>query len=199
MQPVPHETIVFGGSFNPPTLAHRDMTEALLQAYPAADVWLMPSGERHDKAGFLPDEQRLEMLEIVRQTLSEPERVAICDVELKATGLTETYRTVGRLAAAEPTRSFRYVFGGDAYLGMPTWHEGDRLQAELSMVVIPRDKAILKAGPNCDILNLSLDTGISSTEVRQRLDRGQAIDRLVCGGIREYIAQHRLYRASAVA
>lgn len=199
MQPVTHETIVFGGSFNPPTLAHRDMTEALLHAYPMAEVWLMPSGDRHDKAGFLPDEQRLEMLEIVRHTLSEPDRVAVCDLELQDTGVTETYKTVGRLAAAEPTRSFRYVFGGDAYLGMPTWRYGEAMQAELPMIVIPRDKITLKVGSNCDVLTLNLDKGISSTEVRRRLDRGQAIDQLVCDGIREYIARHRLYQASAVA
>lgn len=199
MQPVQHETIVFGGSFNPPTLAHRDMTEALLQTYPDADVWLMPSGERHDKAGFLPDDQRLEMLEIVRQTLSEPDRVAVCDLELKDTGVTETFRTVGRLATAEPSRSFRYVFGGDAYLGMPAWRHGEEMQAELPMVIIPRDKTSLEVGANCDILSLNLDEGISSTEVRRRLDRGQAIDHLVCSGIRDYIVQHRLYEASVVA
>ncbi len=189
MQLAQHETIIFGGSFNPPTLAHRDITEVLLQTYPDADVWLMPSGERHDKAGFLPSDQRLEMLEIVRQTLSEPERVAVCDLELKDTGVTETYRTVGRLATAEPTRSFRYVFGGDAYLGMPAWRHGEELQAELPMIVVPRDGGTIGVGTNCDILKINLDEGISSSEVRRRLNEGLPIDQLVCRGIQNYIAQ----------
>lgn len=46
------ETIIYGGAFNPPTLSHVAILQAVLEfAEPTqSEVWVMPSGTRLDKA-----------------------------------------------------------------------------------------------------------------------------------------------------
>ena len=47
----PRQTILYGGAFNPPTVAHATIVKGLAEIarHQDADLWLMPSGERHDK------------------------------------------------------------------------------------------------------------------------------------------------------
>lgn len=60
------EIAVFGGTFNPPTLAHQEIIEACLQHPTFDEVWVMPSGERADKDITVEAEDRIAMLEAVK-------------------------------------------------------------------------------------------------------------------------------------
>jgi nicotinic acid mononucleotide adenylyltransferase len=44
-------TIIYGGAFNPPTLAHKAILEACAKVAKRhnGEVWVMPSGDRTDK------------------------------------------------------------------------------------------------------------------------------------------------------
>jgi len=44
-----HMVLVFGGSFNPPTKAHLEIVEKLLERYEHARVLLLPVGDDYQK------------------------------------------------------------------------------------------------------------------------------------------------------
>lgn len=192
-----HETIIYGGAFNPPTLAHQTIVETVLQAKPQADVWIMPSGTRWDKQLGIADQDRLAMLKLMRAEVSDPERVQICEMELKDETPTETYKSVARLAMEYPERNFRYVFGADAYANMSNWRNGTQMQEALPMLVIPRGPQVVTPRPNVEVLEI--DIAGSSTEVRAHAAKGHEVGKFVCSGVAAFIKNRGLYAQPLVA
>lgn len=186
------ETFIFGGSFNPPTEAHRAIVEACFEMPDCGQVVLLPSGERRDKTIGLDRIHRLGLLEKLVQTVSIPERVFIDPFELDQPELTETYKAV-RYVEKEYGANCRFVFGADSVATMATWHEGERMLQTLPMAVVPREGFAVPNAPNIIELPLQGVETVSSTEVRQKIAQGDDVGGLVCGAIAEYIATRDLY------
>jgi nicotinate-nucleotide adenylyltransferase len=197
-KPEMQETIVYGGSFNPPTRAHLGIMESCLRQKPAADFWLMPSGERHDKQHGVDTAHRLELLGSLIESLEDGQRVDVCKLEIENCNLTETCHTVERLNQLYPGRLFRYIFGSDAYDSMATWRNGEHMRANLPMIVIPRAGAIVAPADNVEIVEFVMLC--SSTEVRERVGQQQAVEDLVPRAVARYIEERKLYQGlSSVA
>lgn len=176
------ETIIYGGAFNRPTLAHQAILQGCVDyAEPRhADVWLMPSASRVDKAISVERSERLEFCAaLTRDVLSRTVRLGIETLELDRSELTETYDTVRELDAQYPDRTFTWVFGADSVATMETWVHGRWLQDNLSMLVINRPGTPLpNLGPRA--VELAVEAGsYSSTELRRRLANGEAYDDMV--------------------
>lgn len=132
------------------------------------------------------------MLKAMIETLKKPNKVSICDLEIEDETLTQTYRSVDRLAAMYPDRQFRFVFGADSYRSMTLWSLGDKLWAELQMLVVPRMGIEFEARPNIQILDAVEPH--TSTEVRSLVCQELPAGHLVCSGVETYIAENKLYQ-----
>lgn len=189
------ETLVYGGTFNPPTLAHMKIVETCQERFPESDIWVMPSGIRRDKVFDTDKNHRINLIQAMIRDLPFSGVVEIDQTEMDDE-VTETVATVERHKLTFPGRSFRYIFGADSYLSMPTWDRGDVLQQELPMLIVPRDGShILDLAANAELLELpQMSKAISSTLVRENIAKGEHIGNLVCKGVAEYIEQTRLYR-----
>ena len=177
-----HETVIYGGAFNPPTRAHQAILQACIDyAEPrGADVWLLPSASRHDKTIHVPRERRIALLEaLVKDVMIRTVKVSIAMLELDRSGPTETYETVQALGAEHPERTFTWVFGHDSLASMPTWRGGEWLLGNLSILVAGHsDDDVPYEPPN--IGRLPFDAGeIRSTEVRRRIEVGEDYSELV--------------------
>lgn len=193
------ETIIFGGSFNPPTKAHRIITAACRENNPEADIWLMPSGERYDKKPDIPVPHRLGMLRAMIDSIEDNDRIDICPLEITTPGINETRKTARRLAGMYPDRQFRYVFGADVYFTMPQWQGGEELRSTLPILLVSRIGSLaVQAAGNVELLPLNVPD-ISSTRVRANITENRPIDGLVCEGVQRYIRDHGLYAALATA
>lgn len=177
-------TIIYGGAFNPPTLAHQAILQACIDyaEKPSvdADVWLMPSGDRSDKRIENSYENRLEMLralthDVVRRNV----RVDIETMEIDQQERTETYETVLALQEKYPDRNMIWVFGSDSANTMPEWDRGDWLVENLEMLVVERPGYPLKVmGKKAIELHVeSIKT--SSTDVRNKIEADEPIEHLV--------------------
>ncbi len=184
------ETLIYGGSFNPPTLAHKAIVEECLSRFPGSKVWLMPSGPRWDKGHEVESEHRLNMTQLMLDSINS-DRVSISTLELSDRELTQTYKTVGKLAMLYPNKQFRYVFGADCYQSMPIWQEGERLQRELPMLIAERDGIEVRPADNIEVIQ---GHPYSSTDVREAVAKGDPVDDMVCPAVAKYIREHRLYR-----
>ena len=176
------ETIIYGGAFNPPTLAHIAILQACVEyARPrGADVWVMLSGDRVDKVPDKPVATRLEYAEaMIADVEAEGVNVEVYTKELYRTVPVETFDTVLELNDDYPDREFTWVFGADSTETMPDWHEGEWLLENLSMLVLNRDGHQINPLAKRAVLLTIPHMTISSTDVRNGLAEGKDVSPLV--------------------
>jgi len=182
--------IIYGGAFNPPTVAHHSITKACCDYAESikAEFWLMPSGDRTDKAIGIDVTTRLKILKAFMGDFKNgPTKLRIEESEVHLKVSTETCDTVRRLEAEYPKVNFYWVFGADSVLTMRQWNDGDWLWDHINMLVIPREGFTVKQIPSkASILKVSQPI-VSSTEVRSLIRRGLGADHLVPKSVAEIV------------
>jgi nicotinate-nucleotide adenylyltransferase len=175
------ETIIYGGAFNPPTLAHVAILQACVDyARPrGSDVWIMPSGERTDKTIGVSTKRRLEYIAaMIADTDIHDVSMDILTTEMERTVAVETFDTVLELDETYPEREFTWVFGADSTETMADWQNGEWLLENLSMLVFEREgSAVNPMAKRAAALTMPL-IPVSSTLMRERLAAKQRIDDL---------------------
>ncbi len=176
------KTIIYGGAFNPPTIAHQTILHACTELAETFDgeVWLLPSGDRVDKTISVPLETRFKYLEAMRMAeLDASELIRIEETEIHRPFPVETYDTIQEFNISYPDREFYWVFGSDSTQTMGSWDHGSWIMENTNLVVVNR----LGYAPNPllkrpTFLNLTA-TDVSSTLVRQRFLAGEEYETLV--------------------
>ncbi len=187
--------LVFGGGFNPPTLAHQTIMSACLKLTGFKEVWVMPSGDRFDKKINIDDDDQLTMLNLIkRNEFGNNPRLHVSNFELQLPRPTKTYTTVGYLATAYANTEFWFTFGSDSYRNMPSWELGRELQQTLNMVIVERDRIDVPKREGIIFLKLNEYKGLSSTKARIAAASGKPLDCFVCQSVKRYIEQNELYR-----
>ncbi len=191
------EIAVFGGTFDPPTIAHQAIIEACNDHPLIDEVWVMPSRCRVDKRGMLPDQVRMAMVKLLINTYFNDEPVIPSDFEFGLPAPTETWRTVASLQEMYSGNNFWFVWGADAYGSMDSWERGQYLKENLRMLVVARDGSELPA-ENERIRQIRAPSGvqgISSTMIRQAMAKGDDLPKgLIAPEILQYMCEHALYR-----
>lgn len=185
------DTIIFGGAFNPPTLAHVQILSKVLEYARThdADVWLIPSGNRKDKTIPVPRARRLALIDAMRRDAGAREgEVYVYTAELERTVPVETIDTLAELEANYPDRRFIFVCGADSTETMRSWRGGEYLLAELPMLVVARDGSRIHPDARlAEELVIPDLTPTSSTEVRTLLGDGRSVAHLVSPRVHEML------------
>jgi nicotinate-nucleotide adenylyltransferase len=180
------ETVVYGGAFNPPTLAHIAILRACFDYADSqrADVWVLPSGNRLDKTIPTPRQRRIDFIQaMIRDADDTQHGAAIQLMELDRTRPVETIDTVHELRAMYPGRDFRFVFGADSTETMAEWDRGQELLDTLPMLVVERPGSQINPLAK-HAVKLEVQTpDISSTLVRAQVAAGGPVDGLVSAGV----------------
>jgi nicotinate-nucleotide adenylyltransferase len=186
------ETIIYGGAFNPPTLAHQAILNAASEYAEVqnADIWIMLSGDRQDKTITTARDRRIEYGQaMARGVLSESVVPEVMTMELDRTEMVETYDTVKQLETEFPDRSFTFIFGADSTETMGEWQHGDKLLKELKMLVVEREGSTVNPLAKRAIAMTIHTMNVSSTQVRQRIADNVPVDDLVTSQVAELIYQ----------
>jgi len=189
------QVVIFGGSFNPPTLAHEAIIRACLALPQFDEVWVMPSGNRADKTILVSDEHRLQMLRLVKaSSFQDNTRLIISDFELQLPRPSETRRTLAELHKTYPAVNFWFAMGGDSYHTLPTWPGADEFMPGLQLVVFTGPGTQVAAQDH--VLPITLppefdDT--SSTEVRNLVAHHTSASALVSPAVLEYVTMQHIY------
>jgi nicotinate-nucleotide adenylyltransferase len=185
---------IFGGSFNPPHVAHQMVALFVVETMPVDELWFAPTW-KHPFAKQLADyEDRIAMCERVAAALGP--RVAVSRIEeevARQPGFvsSRTLHTIEALIARHPGTQFRLVVGADILGETDKWHRWDELVRLAPPIVIGR--AGHPAPPEALVTGLEMPE-VSSTEVRARLGRGESALPLVPRSVMGYIAERRLYQ-----
>ena len=167
-------TGVFGGSFNPVHVGHVALAKAVLQQCRLDEVWLMvsPQNPLKQEADLLADHLRLQMAKLALEDVSG---ITASDYELHLPKPSYTWNTLQCLSRDFPDRQFVLLIGGDNWAHFERWRHWKDILRNYEVAVYPRDGH--PGTIDVPLLN------VSSTEIRQRLHRGQSVRGLVPAAI----------------
>lgn len=127
--------LVFGGSFNPPTLAHLEIIQKLCQEYKPKKFVVVPVGDDYKKPALAPFFHRMEMLKLLKDEL--PDCVELLDYEGKTT-FKGTYETLSYIKKMYPSDQIYFVLGTDHLATLKTWIRFEDLLKEFGFIVVRR-------------------------------------------------------------
>lgn len=195
---------LFGGSFDPPHIAHLFLAEQVAERFGVGKVWFAPAHHSPLKDGgaHAPDEDRLAMVRLA--TEGNP-AFAVTDAELRRGGVSYTVDTLRALRRVHPHGRILFVAGMDSLLTLYRWREPLALLDLCEFVTFRRPGSPTPSPPDLHLpepyasrLLAHIFDGrlcdVSSTEIRSRVADGRSIRYLVPDAVADYIAAHRLYR-----
>ena len=192
---------VFGGSFDPPHLAHLALARVARDALALNEVLWLPVGQPWKKGGrtCASGVQRAEM---VRLLIGGEHGFTVDPRELHRPGPSYTADTLRELAAEYPGAALFLVIGADQLSRLDTWYDSGEIIRLSTLAVAAREGQEVQppaswAGHPLAWRELPLPRiDISATEVRRRLAAGEPVSPLVGEAVAGYIDQQHLYRAA---
>jgi len=175
---------IFGGSFNPIHCGHIALAQEILRQCELDEVWLMVSPQNPLKQlspDLLDDQLRFQLAE---KALEGVEGVKACDYEFGLPKPSYTWNTLQHLSKDYPDSRFTLLIGGDNWAHFTRWRHWKDILRCYDVIVYPRDE--YPGTIDVPLLN------VSSTEIRERVRRGERIEGLVPDVIVNDIK--RLYR-----
>ena len=197
---------VLGGSFDPPHLGHLHAARAARAAFELEHVLFVPASHPPHKPGrtLAAAGERLAMLELLLE--GEP-WTSVWDAELVRPGPSYTIDTLCELRTKiAPEARLFLVLGHDNLSGFVRWRDVERIVLLAQPIVVQRRGEEL---PGAALARLSrgartrIEIGTlavqafdaSSSELRQRLARGEAPDASLPPRLRDHLVARTLYRS----
>ncbi len=194
---------IFGGSFDPPHVGHIKLCREFSRAI-SAKVLVMPAKVSPFKTGrkfSVSDEDRLEMC---RLAFSDIDNVEISDYELKCTDISYTHRTVEHFLNINPHEKICLCVGADCLETLDCWANAEYLFENCVFAAAYRYEDAersfgeamerLKIKYNADIIPLLYSPiEVSSTDVKELLQKNESTLGLLTENVSSYIQKHGLY------
>ena len=187
---------IFGGSFDPIHIGHAIIAQHIINSGVVDRLWFMVSPLnplKVDKDRHVADTDRLRMVEMVSRPMEGVETSAF---EFSMPRPSYTIDTLNALQAKFPDDEFYLVTGGDNWQIFDKWRNSEEILAKYHLLIYPRlgyevvipdelkDRVALLDAPIIEL---------SSTEIRDRLAKGQSVRYFVPDEVLGFIERHNLY------
>ena len=205
---------ILGGTFDPIHHGHLRLALELLERLQLKEMRLLLSARPpHRNQPMASAQQRLHMLQAA---LIETPGLYADDRELRRSGPSYMVDTLREIRAELPDEAVCLALGMDAFLGLPTWHEWERLIESAHLVVVRRPDTLalpkspmaeylarhraisaaeLHAAPRGKILEEQIPAlTISATQIRGLLREGRNPRYLLPETVLQYIHEQHLYQ-----
>ena len=194
---------VFGGTFDPPHLAHLILAaEAQSQLGLSKVLWVLTPNPPHKQREMIsPTKDRLRMLQAA---LADNPTFEVSRVDIDRPPPHYAVDTLHRLADQEAQAELVYLMGGDSLRDLPDWHRPQAFVNACDGIAV-----LLRPGPAPDLASLEAELPglerkvefihapmmeISSSLIRQRVRDGRPVRYFLPPPVFELIEAERLYR-----
>ena len=185
---------LFGGSFDPVHTGHLLLAQAAIEELDLTRLFFILAAQSPFKTDnqFAPAAARLQLL---RLALAGKTNCEIDDQEIQRGGVSFTIDTVRDYARRFPDAQLFYLIGADNVGSLPKWREASELGKLAEFAVIPRpgDEIVPLPQPFRGQTLQGFPFGVSSSQIRARVQAGQTIDQLVPAAVAEALRNNRLY------
>ncbi len=186
--------IVFGGAFNPPTIAHKEIYFHIRKSIPFKHFIYLPVSNLYTKSSLIANHHRVNMLELMIEDL---DNASVSDLEINDSDFLGTYHSLLRIQE-QFEDEVAFVIGADNLKNIHNWKNATSLLSEFKFIVLNRnrmniidfiakDRHLSKYKDNFIILP-DFNMNISSTVFRETFDPSYVPEKVF-----EYIMLHGLY------
>ena len=193
---------MFGGSFDPIHNGHVQLAEAFTEKLGIDRTLIVPTfiPPHKQKKTTVTPQQRLDMC---RLAFSDRDDVEVSDIEIKRQGASYTYLTLLSLKEMYKGCELYLITGADMFMTIHQWKHPEIIFESAVICGVPRNdddisdlkkqqEYLSELGAKSEILDAGIMT-VSSTEIREKISRGESISALVPGAVEVYIRENKLY------
>lgn len=184
--------VVFGGSFNPPTIAHLEMIKKILDEFNEAKVLLLPVGDDYKKKNLASFEDRIKMLKLLTKDLKKT-IVSRLESQIPYQGTLASLKELSKTY-----NNIVFLIGSDQLKTLDLWIDYKELLAKFKFLIMTRKNSLsetkvrsLFSKLKYDFTFIAFDQDISSTQVR---DNKETREKKLTKEVFEYIQKKNLYR-----
>ena len=203
---------IYGGTFNPPHSGHLASARFAMEALGLDRLIFMPAGDPPHKAlppGSPTGEERLEMTVLAADSLLLGDRVEVSDLEFRREGKSYTADTLRALREQYPEDELFLLMGTDMFLTLQNWREPGticslahlaafaRTEKDTGEMLEQQAKYLSETfGAKCTVIQLPQITPVSSTLLRELLEKGEG-RKYLPPAVYGYILRRGLYGTHA--
>jgi nicotinate-nucleotide adenylyltransferase len=186
---------LFGGSFDPVHNGHLKIASLAQKEFRLDKIYFIPAfSPPHKKFRKLTAfKHRLKMLALALRDLPD---FKVSFYEINQRKVTYTYQTVGYYKKLFPEAEFFFIFGSDSLRDFPSWKKKAFLLKNCRFIVGRRPGvkfSVDKENRRCFSFIKKAVPAVSSSEIREKVSRGQSVKKLVPEAVEEYITKNGLY------
>lgn len=190
---------IFGGAFDPPHQGHINLVNEVCKRLGLEEMLIVPTyNSPHKSTPLTPYEDRAEMCRLAfKSTIVE-----ISDIEKQLGGEGYSINMIRAVKEKYPGKGIKFflIIGGDMLFYFTSWFRYESILKECSVVAAARDEdsyadmceEAARLG-HIKVLNLPV-TEVSSTEIREKIRKGESTEGLLTDGVAEYIKERGLYQ-----
>lgn len=199
------KTGIMGGTFNPIHNGHLMLAEHVMEEFGLDEIWFMPNGNPPHKRQESIGTSTSDRLEMVRIAIGDCPKFSIQPYEAEKKTVSYSYQTMEEFRKSYPDRDFYFIIGADSLFQMETWGHPDRLLSCCTVIAAKRDSketdqdmqkhiSYLEEKYHAQILlSRSPVFEVSSSEIREMIQRNHPIEGLVPDGVADYIRENHIY------
>ncbi len=189
---------LFGGTFDPPHLAHLEVAQtARLFAQLDRVIWMTAGDPPLRQHG--PFASALDRLEMTRLEISGNPVFEASGWEVNRVGTSYSVQTVRYLTELHPDDELFLILGGDSLRSFHKWREPYEILGLTKLLVFSRgghdysdvEAVILKS---TTMIDDTPEIDISSLEIRKQIAAGKSIRQLIPDSVADYIRDQGLYQ-----
>ncbi len=196
---------IYGGSFSPPHLGHYRALSAFIEQETPDETLVIPTlvPPHKELCGDASPEERLDMCRLAFRDLP----ITVDPREIHRGGKSYTVLTLEELKNEE--NRLLFLCGTDMFLTLDAWYRPERIFALAEIVYIQREDGEAGVKANRALCEKAEEyrrrfgatvrelrapvTEISSSELRDALERGEPVSDFLHPDVEEYIKRCRLY------
>jgi nicotinate-nucleotide adenylyltransferase len=193
------KTGLFGGTFDPVHNGHISSALSVLREFSLDRIIFIPSKiPVHKRNAAASPDDRCAMLEIA---VRKYPFFVLSRIEIDRSAPSYSVITADEMAGTYPGDEFYFIIGTDAFNGLNSWREPERLMRMVRFIVMARDGvpadpvlvekcgAIIAANPRIDI---------SSSVIRERLKGSGNAEEYMDADVLRFIKDKGLYKGELV-
>ncbi len=194
----------FGGTFNPVHNGHIELVKSLKDKLLCDEIVIMPNGNAPHKENETDKAHRYNM---VKLAFSDISYVTVSDYEVNKETPSYTWETLSYFKRIYPDSKIYFVMGMDNLYAFKTWKKPDKICELATLVFLGRsgfesdekEIAHLKEQYKADVITFPFDYKCSSTEVREKISKGEYIFNEISTFVFDYILKNGLYGTEDVS
>lgn len=187
---------LFGGSFDPPHSGHLNAAKEVLQQGLVEQVWFIPvkSHVFKQNSGMTEFRHRKKMVELAIEGMAG----------LKLTDLNEnpvyTIDTITRAEKLFPKNSYFWLMGTNLVQEFSSWKQPKKILEHVKLILYPVPGSERESSPLFEesrpirVKGKAID--LSSTVVREKLQRNEPVQDLLPKTVLAYIKENNLYKSN---